>query len=78
MNINNAILVPCYEEKINTIHSKLSDLFSKHKIKFKVDFIKNLSLKFSENSLTNEMELEKLDIFLTNSKNVKAKCDVEK
>ncbi len=70
MNINNAILVPCYEEKINTIHSKLSDLFSKHKIKFKVDFIKNLSLKFSENSLTNEMELEKLDIFLTNSKNV--------
>ncbi len=70
MNINNAILVPCYEEKINTIHSKLSDLFSRHKIKFKVEFIKNLSLKFSTNSLTNEMELEKLDIFLTNSKNV--------
>ena len=69
-NINNAILVPCYEEKINTIHSKLSDLFSKHKINFKVDFIKNLTLKFSTNSLTNEMELEKLDIFLTNNKNV--------
>ena len=69
-NINNAILVPCYEEKINTIHSKLSDLFSKHKINFKIDFIKNLTLKFSTNSLTNEMELEKLDIFLTNNKNV--------
>ena len=69
-NINNAILVPCYEEKINTVHSKLSDLFSKHKINFKVDFIKNLTLKFSANSLTNEMELEKLDIFLTNNKNI--------
>ena len=39
-NIKNAFLVPCYEEKINIIHSKLSELFSKHKINFKVDFIK--------------------------------------
>ena len=30
-NIDNAIVVPCYEEKMNTIHDKLSDLFSKHK-----------------------------------------------
>ena len=69
-NLNNAILVPCYEEKINTIQSKLLDLFSKHKIKFKEAFVKNLIHKFSENSLTNEMEIEKLDIFLTNNKNV--------
>ena len=69
-NIKNAFLVPCYEEKINSIHSKLSELFSKHKINFKVDFIKNLTLKLSANSLSNEMELEKLDIFLTNNKNV--------
>ncbi len=68
--ISNAILVPCYEEKLNTVQTKLSDLFLKHKINFKVDFIKNLTLKFSANSLTNEMELEKLDIFLTNNKNV--------
>ena len=69
-NLNNAILVPCYEEKINTIQSKLSDIFSRHKVNFKEDFVKNLILKFSQNSLTNEMELEKLDIFLTNNKNV--------
>ncbi len=69
-NIDNAILVPCYEEKINTIYSKLSDLFSKHKINFKRDIIKNLMLKLSSNSLTNEMEIEKLDVFLTNNKNV--------
>ena len=69
-NLNNAILVPCYEEKINNIQSKLSDLFSKHKINLKEDFVKKLNLKFSENSLTNEMELEKLDIFLTKNENV--------
>ncbi len=69
-NINNAILVPCYEEKINTIHSKLSDLLLKHKVNFKIEFVKDLTLKFSANSLTNEMELEKLDIFLNNNKNV--------
>ncbi len=39
-NVNNAILVPCYEEKIDTINSKISDLLFKHKISFKKDFIK--------------------------------------
>ena len=48
-NIDNAVLVPCYEEKIDTIHSKLSNLFSKHKINFEKDFIKNLILKLSTN-----------------------------
>ena len=66
-NVNNAILVPCYEEKIETINSKISDLLFKHKISFKQDFVKNLVLKLSSNSLTNEMEIEKLDIFLTNN-----------
>ena len=69
-NVNNAILVPCYEENINTINSKVSDLLFKHKISFKKDFVKNLILKFSSNSLINEMEIEKLDIFLTNNNNV--------
>ena len=69
-NVNNAILVPCYEEKIDTINSKISDLLFKHKISFKKDLVKNLILKFSSNSLINEMEIEKLDIFLTNNNNV--------
>ena len=69
-NINNAILVPCYEEKINIIHHKLSDLLSRHKIDFTKDTVKKLISKLSTNSLANEMEIEKLDIFLTNNKNV--------
>ena len=69
-NVNNAILVPCYEEKIDTVNSKISDLLFKHKLSFKKDFVKNLILKFSSNSLINEMEIEKLDIFLTNNNNV--------
>ena len=69
-NIDNAIVVSCYEERINTVHAKLSHLFSKHKINFERDIIKNLISKLSSNSLTNEMEIEKLDTFLTNNKNV--------
>jgi len=69
-SIVNAILVPCYEQKINIMYSKLSDLFSKHKINFKRDIIENLMLKLSSDSLTNEMEIEKLDVFLTNNRNV--------
>ncbi len=69
-DINNAILVPCYEQKINTINSKLSDLFSKHNINSKRDIIRNLIIKLSSNSLINEMEIEKLDIFLTNNTSV--------
>ena len=69
-NTNNSILVPCYEEKTNSIHSKLSNLFSKHKISFKEDFLEKLIPSLSSNSLINEMELEKLDVFLTNNKNV--------
>ncbi len=69
-NINNAFLVPCYEEKINSIHSKLSNLFSKHKTNLNENFIKNVIHRLSTDSLTNEMEIEKLDVFLTNNTNV--------
>ena len=69
-NTNNSILVPCYEEKTNSIHSKLSNLFSKHEISFKEGFLEKLIPSLSSNSLINDMELEKMDIFLTNNKNV--------
>ena len=69
-NVNNAFLVPCYEENTDTIYSKISNLFSKHKIDFKKEFVKDLILRFGSNSLTNEMEIEKLDVFLTNNKNI--------
>ena len=68
--MKNSILVPCYEENTNDIYKEISNLFSKHKLNFKEDFIKNLSLRFNSDSLTNKMEIEKLDTFLTNNKNV--------
>lgn len=69
-NNKNSILTPCYEENTNTIYLEISSLFSKHQLKFDKLFIKNLSLKFNSNSLTNKMEIDKLDTFLENNKNV--------
>ena len=69
-NNKNSIIVPCYEEKLKTIYNEISNLFSKHKLCFKEDFINNLTVKFNSDSLNNKMEIEKLDSFLTNNKNV--------
>ncbi len=69
-NNKNSIIVPCYEENLKTIFSEISNLFSKHKLYFKDDFINNLTVKFNSDSLNNKMEIEKLDFFLTNNKNV--------
>ena len=69
-NSKNSILVPCFEEKINTIHSEMSRLFSKHKLNFNNEFIRNLSQRFSSDSLVNKMEIEKLDVFLSNNENI--------
>ena len=64
------MIVPCYEEKLKTIHNEITSLFSKHKLNFKEDFINSLSVKFNSDSLNNKMEIEKLDDFLTNNKDV--------
>tara|TARA_Y100001947_G_C10322395_1_gene296788 strand:- start:107 stop:1147 length:1041 start_codon:yes stop_codon:yes gene_type:complete len=69
-NTNNSILVPCYEEKSEAIYSRIYHLFSKHKLNFKNNFIKDLTIKFNSDTLTNKMEIEKLDVFLTNNKDV--------
>ncbi len=68
--IKNAILTPCYEENSSNIYSEISNLFSKHKLNFTKEFVNNLSIRFDSDSLTNKMELNKLDTFLTNNKNV--------
>ena len=67
---DNCILTPCYEENINIIKKEISGLFIKHKISFSNDFISHLSSLFNADSLTNKMELEKLDNFLINNTNV--------
>ena len=69
-NMENSILTPCYEENTNDIYIEISNLFSKHKLNFKEVFIRNLSLRFNSDSLTNKMEIAKLDTFFTNNKNV--------
>ena len=65
--LKNSYLVPCYEENSDTIGSLISSLFSKHKLNFKKDFLNNLALRFNSDSLTNKMEIDKLDAFLTNN-----------
>ena len=42
----------------------------RHKISFSNNFISHLSTAFNADSLTNKMELEKLDSFLINNQNV--------
>ena len=69
-NKKNSILTPCYEENIDTIYQEISNLFSKYQLNFSKEFIKNLSLKFNSDSLTKKMELDKIDTFLENNKNV--------
>jgi len=69
-NSKNSFIVPCYEEKLKTIYNEINNLFSKHKFHFEDDFVNNLALKFNSDTLNNKMEIEKLDSFLTNNKNV--------
>ncbi len=69
-NKKNSLLTPCYEENNNTIYSAIYNLFSKHELNFSETFMKNLSLKFNSDSLTNKMEIDKIDTFLENNKNV--------
>ena len=69
-NIKNVIIVPCYEEKLKTVYNELTNLFLKHKLNFKNDFINSLAVKFNSDSLNNKMEIEKLDSFLTSNEDV--------
>ena len=68
--LNTSILIACYEENSSKIKNEISNLFFKHKVFFSNDFISFLSSKFSSDSLSNKMDIEKLDSFLTNNNNV--------
>ena len=69
-NLKNGLLIPCYEENINNNKVEISKLLNKHNLVFSDDFISNLNSKFSNDSLTNKMELEKLENFLINNNDV--------
>jgi DNA polymerase-3 subunit delta len=66
-NANHGILVPCYEEDINQIKAKLSNILREFNLKFSDSFLLNLSSKFSNDSSINTMELEKLRNFLSDN-----------
>ena len=68
--LNNCILVPCYDEEPDKIKTKISDLFNKNNLVFSNDFMSNLCKKFSTNSLVNESELEKLENFIFENKDI--------
>ena len=68
--LTTCILTACYEENSGKIKNEIRNLFLKHKVSFSNDFILYLSSKFGSDSLSNKMEIEKLDSFLTNNNNV--------
>ena len=67
---SNCVLTPCYEENITKIKNDINSIFMRHKISFSNNFITHLSTAFNADSLTNKMELEKLESFLINNQNV--------
>ena len=68
--LTTSIITACYEEISGKIKSDIRNLFFKHKVSFSNDFILYISSKFGSDSLSNKMEIEKLDSFLTNNNNV--------
>ena len=67
---NNCILVPCYDEELDKIKTKIHELFNKYNLVFSNNFMSNFYNKFSTNSLINESELEKLENFIFENKNI--------
>ena len=67
---SNCILVPCYDEEQDKIKTKINELFNKYNLVFSNDFMSNFYNKFSANSLINESELEKLENFIFENKNI--------
>ena len=67
---SNCILVPCYDEELNKIKTKIDELFNKYNLVFSNDFMSNFYNKFSANSLINQNEFEKLENFIFENKDV--------
>ena len=64
------LLIPCYEETLVNIRNKLLNVFNDNNLKFSSDFISELTSKFSNDSSINQMEIDKLKMFLINNDNV--------
>ena len=67
---SNCILVPCYDEELDKIKTKIDELFNRYNLVFSNDFMSNFYNKFSANSLVNQNEFEKLENFIFENKDV--------
>jgi len=67
---SNCILVPCYDEELDKIKTKIDKLFNKYNLVFSNDFMSNFYNKFSANSLINQNEFEKLENFIFENKDI--------
>ena len=67
---SNCILVPCYDEELDKIKTKIDELFNKYNLVFSNDFMSNFYNKFSANSLINQNEFEKLENFIFENKDI--------
>ena len=67
---SNCILVPCYDEELDKIKTKINELFNKYNLFFSNDFMSNFYNKFSANSLVNQNEFEKLENFMFENKDI--------
>ena len=67
---SNCILVPCYDEELDKIKTKIDELFNKYNLVFSNDFMSNFYNKFSANSLVNQNEFEKLENFMFENKDI--------
>lgn len=68
--LSNCILVPCYDEELDNIKTKINELFNKYNLVFSNDFMSNFYNKFSANSLVNQNEFEKLENFMFENKDI--------
>ena len=69
-NLENGILVPCYEDNTNNIKIQISKLFKQYGFIYSSDFLFTLSSKFSSDTAINFMEMEKLETFLIENENI--------
>ena len=67
---SNCILVPCYDEELDKIKTKINELFNEYNLVFSNDFMSNFYNKFSTNSLVNQNEFEKLENFIFENKDI--------
>ena len=69
-NLDNGILVPCYEDNTNNVKLQIAKLFNQHSFTCSANFLSTLSSKFNSDTSINLMEINKLESFLIDNENI--------